>query len=85
MEAWRDPAILPEKPTIGGWGSLLDVGHSGPGKQVHYMTGLLAPDLKRDILGRLGWWIWGSMVQHSPSLYMALGSSPLREKRKTAK
>lgn len=54
--------------------------------RVHYMTGLLVPDLKRDILGRLGSWICASMVQHSPSLYMALGSSPLPEKKKkTAK
>lgn len=50
--------------------------------RVHNMTGLLAPDLKRDILGRLGSWICASMVQHSPSLYMDLGSSPLPEKKK---
>lgn len=55
----------------------------GQASRVHYVTGLLAPDLKHpDVLGRLGPWIYSSMVQHSPCLYMALGSISITRKKK---
>lgn len=58
----------------------------GQVSRVHYVTGLLAPDMKRpDVLGRLGPWICSSMVQHSPCLYMALGSISITRKKKDSK